>query len=289
MKRGTLAAAVATAAAEPLVAMIAVAALLFAADAGLRDEEPRSGYGDDRRIEVGAEYVEALGRDYHARLGRPLTADEVRGAIDQSIDDEILLREAYLLGLDRGDPIVRRRLIQKMKWTHEALATVRPASPAELERWRQEHPERYTRGPGRRVRQVFLGNHERAAVKTLAALASPETDPSSLGLPLAVGHDLGWRPDSDLVDLFGEPFVDELGAREPGIWLGPIRSRFGWHIVWQADVRAAALRPLGEVRPQLESDLRRARRDAAVRRELARLRDQYDISVKWPADFEGAR
>ncbi len=52
-------------------------------------------------------------------MGRPPTGRELRRLIDEAVRDEILYREALRLSLDRDDPIVRRRLAQKMTFMLE--------------------------------------------------------------------------------------------------------------------------------------------------------------------------
>jgi hypothetical protein len=49
------------------------------------------------------------------------TPVEVAATLRVELDEERLYREALALGLDRDDPIVRRRLIQKLRFVHEDL------------------------------------------------------------------------------------------------------------------------------------------------------------------------
>ena len=43
----------------------------------------------------------------------------MRRLIENKVREEILYREALALGLDKGDNIVKRRLVQKMEFVHE--------------------------------------------------------------------------------------------------------------------------------------------------------------------------
>ena len=51
-------------------------------------------------------------------LGSP-TPEDIRRLIENKVREEILYREALALGLDKGDNIVKRRLVQKMEFVHE--------------------------------------------------------------------------------------------------------------------------------------------------------------------------
>ena len=51
-------------------------------------------------------------------LGSP-SPEDMRRLIENKVREEILYREALALGLDKGDNIVKRRLVQKMEFVHE--------------------------------------------------------------------------------------------------------------------------------------------------------------------------
>src|SRR4051812_42950996 len=103
--------------AEPMLHFLAIGALLFMLHARLH---PPGG----ERIVVSSAFLDALRQDHARRTGHPPTADEERGLVERHVDEEVLYREALALGLDRGDVIVRRRLIQKMEFV------IRDAAPA---------------------------------------------------------------------------------------------------------------------------------------------------------------
>jgi len=81
-------------------------------------------------VAVTASRMAAMQADFSRRWGRPPSAQELSALISQSVDEEILYREARLLALDYGDPSVRRRLIEKMRLVGQPPAR----KPEELER-----------------------------------------------------------------------------------------------------------------------------------------------------------
>ena len=109
---------------EPLVHFAGLGLLFFAVHAALR---PARG----EALTVDAARVEATAGELARRLGRAAAPDEVAAALQVELDEERLYREALALGLDRDDPIVRRRLIQKLRFVHEDLAG--PAEPGDAE------------------------------------------------------------------------------------------------------------------------------------------------------------
>ena len=57
---------------------------------------------------------------YETQIGRPATDEEKRGLEDQIIESALWLAQARALGLHRSDSVVRRRLIQNMRFLDEA-------------------------------------------------------------------------------------------------------------------------------------------------------------------------
>src|SRR5207248_607365 len=80
------------------------------------------------------------------RNGALPTGSEEAALIQRYIDNEVLYREALALGLDRGDIIVRRRLVQKMEFLTEGLDPLPEPTDAELQAYLDAHAERYVVG-----------------------------------------------------------------------------------------------------------------------------------------------
>ncbi len=73
-------------------------------------------------VEVSAVRAAALERGFAERWGRAPSAAERSALIEQEALDEILFREARLLGLDIDDASVRRRLVESMRALGETPA-----------------------------------------------------------------------------------------------------------------------------------------------------------------------
>ena len=58
---------------------------------------------------------------------RPPTREELDGLIRDRVREEVYYREAMAMGLDRDDPVIRRRLQQKLEFVTDDVAA--PASP----------------------------------------------------------------------------------------------------------------------------------------------------------------
>jgi len=61
----------------------------------------------------------------------PPTREELDGLIRDRVREEVYYREAMAMGLDRNDPIIRRRLQQKLQFVTDDVAA--PAEPTDAE------------------------------------------------------------------------------------------------------------------------------------------------------------
>ncbi len=272
---------------EPLMHFVVLGALLFAAD-GVRARwhaRRRSAVTAtlrDDRIVVDEHVRRALAREDELRFGRPPDAARVRTLVDAWVRDEVLVREGLRLGLDRGDPIVRRRLVQKMELVLESEATISPPDDAALGAYLATHREGF-RLPGRAsVTQVFFARERRGAnalSDAAALLATRAVDPSR-GDAFPFGTTLEHRAESDLTATFGPAFMRAVAGAPLGTWVGPVESRFGAHLVLVRDREAARDPELSEVRASVLAAWTATARADAVQHATQRLVEQYGIVAR---------
>jgi len=97
----------------PLIRFLLLGAVLFFVERALA---PRAIRDAGAVIEISAPEVDALRRDWTLRSGREPNEAERAALIAEAADEEVLFREALRLGLDRSDPVVRRRLIANLRF-----------------------------------------------------------------------------------------------------------------------------------------------------------------------------
>ena len=89
---------------EPLLHFLVIGIVLFVAASASRS-------GIDRGVVlVTYAEIELLAANYAKAWGRAPTQDELRGVIDDRVQEEIAVREALAAGLERDDTIIRRYL-----------------------------------------------------------------------------------------------------------------------------------------------------------------------------------
>jgi hypothetical protein len=149
---------------------------------------------DPRTLVVSGQTVAALREGLARHHDREPTAAELDVAVDAWIEEELLVREARVLGLDRADPIVRRRLAQKLRFSLEDADGVDDPGDEVLAAWHREHAELYRRPPRRGFTHVFAAGLDagaRARAHAWVEALDAGADPEGRGDAFPHGHQQG--------------------------------------------------------------------------------------------------
>lgn len=267
---------------EPLVHFLAISLamfLLFNVVSGAKG-------GADRRIVVSDATLANIVKQYEVVWKRPLTPTELEGLIDSHVRDEIFFREGVAMGLERDDPVIRRRVQQKLVVITEESAAARGApTDAELESYLSKHADRYVRPAVIGFDQVMFNRARRgqaldadlaAAVARLRAGAKPDAFGDSSMLPAttpATSADLVARD-------YGDEFAASITALPVDAWSGPVASAYGVHVVRVTSRTPARAATLAEARAAIERDWERDRRLLASDDYYAKVRPKYDVVIE---------
>jgi len=250
---------------EPLLHFAAAGALLFLAHALWAPEGAN-------RIVVTKELAEALAKEREELLLRPLTNEERERVVSEFIDEEVLLREAYRQDLDRGDPRIRRWLIDKV----EFLIDEEPLdpTPADLDALFREKPERYMTPRAVSFDHVFYASGEPEAILSRLRAGA---DFTRWGDEFWLGKSLRRFSELELSTTLGSDFTARVLALPIGEWTGPLTSSRGVHFVRVTSKHEPELRPRDDVAWALREDWLREKRKESRARRLEELRARYRI------------
>jgi peptidyl-prolyl cis-trans isomerase C len=232
---------------------------------------------DDRRIELSSRELMVVQRAEAARQGASALSPQLAAAVRaRLIEDELLFREGVRLGLDRGDPMIRQRVVQKVLLLAEDLGgATRPPSAAEIREAYQRAPERYRQPARIHLMHVFASQAEALpAAASLDLGALPRA-----GEPFPLPRDT-WASAEELQKTYGPAFAAAVQALPPGRrYSAPIESVFGWHRVRVVEVEPGRLRTLAEVERELAFELAQRRRRETVSSFLTALAATYQITI----------
>jgi hypothetical protein len=281
---------------EPLTHFLIVGCALFVLfELVIRD----SPYGASKRIVVSDERLSAF-LQYSSRAEVPdrmedLPPEELEQLIDSFVREEVLFREAKALGLDTKDYAVRRQLVRRLESVNRMVVSSSiQLSERDLEDFLASNQDRYHVAATVTFTHVFLSldRHGDQVALRLARAKLEELNRARVPFHRAPSH--GDRflyhqnyvktAAEEIASHFGTEMRRELFDRNPNdaLWIGPLRSPYGYHLVMVTNRSVGYDPPLEEVRRRVEADAYQERLEAELDRITSSLVDSYEIVVDEP-------
>ena len=265
---------------EPLLHFLCLGAALF----GLYGWLNRALPGAQNEIVVSRGQLQSLQAQFERVRQRAATPEELQGLLDNWIREEIFYREGLAMGLDRDDPVVRRRVGQKLEFILDGMTPAAP-STEELQAWLDTHQAAYRIEATYSLRQVYFDparHGKRLEAEMAAARRALELGESAAGDSTMLPESLQAARAFEVVRIFGSDFTDALETLPVGAWHGPVRSGFGLHLVELTAHQVGRDATLEEVRAEVERDLLQARTREASDAFYERLRSNYTVRIESP-------
>lgn len=265
---------------EPILHFLLIGTLLFVVYGKLSAPE-----NPTANIVVSAALIDEIAREHEARWFRQPTDQEIAGLIDSYVLDEILYREGMALGLDRDDPVIKRRIRQKFDVMMEEQSASEVPTDADLAAYLTKNAARFLAPGAVSFEQILFENStstadlERKVAAAKIALANG-SDPAKLDqvsiLPTAL--------DNTALDLitrdFGAGFVKQIETVPLAQWSGPVTSSFGVHLIRVTARTPAALPPLEDIRRGVAREWENERRTSSRTQSYEKLRSNYTVVIE---------
>ena len=276
---------------EPLLHFLLLGALIFGAFKFIS-----SGTIEPGKILITQGRIESIEVAFSRTWRRPPTASELEGMIRDYVREEVFAREAVVLGLDKDDTIIRRRLRQKLEFVSEDVAAHAEPTDEQLRAYMKEHADAFRADRRFTFRQVYLNPQQRGAnlrrdtTQLLAQLrrSGGQTDISALGDSLMLENEFKGIAAAEVVKQFGERFAAALGEMAVDQWQGPIESGFGVHLVSMTERADGSMPALEDVRAAVRREWINARRLEANEKFYRALLQRYTVTIERPGVAKNA-
>ena len=240
------------------------------------------------RIVITNGQIEFLKASYARTRQRPPTEEEMQGLIKGYVREEVLYREALALGLDKDDPIIRKRLNQKLDLMSNDIAGITIPSDEQLQEFLETHAERFRTQTRIAFRHVFIDVYQRGkaaddeAARLLKLLSDKgsKSDPDTLGDSLMLQKTFNLSPVREISRMFGESFSLELINSKLGQWRGPVQSGYGLHLILVTEQVEGKLPQLDEIRETVEWEWSAAHRKELKENIYKEIREKYTIEFE---------
>lgn len=265
---------------QPLTHFLVAGFLLFI---GVTVVERRDS-GNSREIQVSAAEIQRLQDVWSRQYGRTPTLTELRNLVDDYVREEVYYREAVASGLDKGDSIIRRRLVEKMEFLSQEVASGE-FTEKELQDYFARNRNKFQLPAQIAFTHVYFSPGKRGsalqgdAARSLAELREARNQASQLGDAFMLQSEYPLQTPEEVRSLFGAEFSEALFKLQPGEWNGPIRSSYGLHLVRIIQYQPQHAPELNDVRERVVTDFKNDRLQAAAENYYARLRRGYQVKI----------
>ena len=282
---------------EPLAQFLAIALLLFGGERWINAED----YAYDQyRIEVGEsellQFMQQRAKTFKpdqavATLARLKPQDRQR-LVDDYVREEVLFREAMALNLDSNDPIIRRRLIQKMDYLAQGFYDqAEPLTEEDLRSYYAQNQQDYKKAAEATFTHVFISAQNRGGTEAQAMAAGllkqlntekvPFENASRYGERFLYNRNYVNREDDEIASHFGASFQQQVFAFDSEQqWQGPVQSDHGWHLVLLVKNTDAYTPAFEQVSAAVLADRQRQQQRDIKRQAIDKLIAKYQIETE---------
>lgn len=282
---------------EPLAQFLAIALLLFGGERWINAED----YAYDQyRIEVGEsellQFMQQRAKTFKpdqavAALARLKPQDRQR-LVDDYVREEVLFREAMALNLDSNDPIIRRRLIQKMDYLAQGFYDqAEPLTEEDLRSYYAQNQQDYKKAAEATFTHVFISAQNRGGTEAQVMAAGllkqlntekvPFENASRYGERFLYNRNYVNREDDEIASHFGASFQQQVFAFDSEQqWQGPVQSDHGWHLVLLVKNTDAYTPAFEQVSAAVLADRQRQQQRDIKRQAIDKLIAKYQIETE---------
>ncbi|MCP3983596.1 MAG: peptidyl-prolyl cis-trans isomerase [bacterium] len=195
-------------------------------------------------------------------------------------------QRAMELGLHESDVVIRRILADGARRLIRAVVLTRQPSEEALQEYRLKESEHFMRPGTTRISHVLVNalahgaqSEERAQAlrQRIEVERIAPADAISLGDEAFEPGVLPALSDRDLQRRFGTRFVEALRSAPVNAWSGPLRSRYGHHVVFVHERNEPQLPPLSEIEEKVRRRLLHEAADEWLELRVQQLRASYEI------------
>ena len=236
---------------------------------------------DENMIYVNDNDIDFLVSTWNDQMQRPPNDEELKTIIENFIQNEVLYREALKLNLDRGDIIVKRRLVQKLGFLKQEEGVKIP-NDKELKEYFNENKVQFRIPKRLSFNHIFFSKESRSLEEVRQYLVNKNIKSD----PFLLGRNFSDKTIRQIQRDFGDKFaasLDQLTTLKNDLI---IESIYGWHIVNVSSIENSYLPEFNSIRDKLLDTYLLVKKDEVLKKYTEELIKSYDVSLSKKYSFE---
>lgn len=221
-----------------------------------------------------------------------LSPSEKQTLLNQYVEDEVLVKEAQKLGLEQNDNVIRKRLIQKMKFIlqNEISQEINPTE-SELKAFYETHTAQYSTNEKYSFTHVFFAfeNHSESQALQLTQDFIHKSKNTEISADASLNfserfpyHNNYIQRNLDFIQSnFGEDFTKNLSkiTPSPQTWKGPIKSNLGYHAILFIGKEANNISDFDTVKELVKNDYQHFKEKELLAQKIKQFENKYKITL----------
>ena len=245
--------------------------LLFALDYIFNTDD------DSNVIYISDQEALSLISSWKNQVGRDPSDVELVKIINNFIDEEILYREAIKLNLDKDDRIIKRRLAQKITFLKKDSIKY---SDQDLVNFYNANKIVYYVNDLYSFKHYYFSDNKDPIKRALDAKASLESKKINIiSDPYIIGNEFSYSSKDEIIKNFGNEFFESFLYLSLGQWSEPIKSEFGYHLVYIESYSKGFQPTYEQVKNKVINDYLIKKKDEEVNRYLSDLKKDYEVII----------
>ena len=254
-----------------LLIFFLVGFLIYLIDIGLNSY-------DEKEIYISDQEIISLVTAWKSQVGRNPNDDEITRIINNLVEEEILYREALLLGLEKEDRIIKRRLAQKISFLKQESIS-KALSYDDLSNYYNNNKDKYFIDPKYTFTHYFFSSDNDSNKRSKEAFINIDLNFEIKSDPFFLGKNFVDITKRDIESDFGNNFSDYFDNIELNKWLGPFKSAFGHHIIYVTNYQKGFYPDINKVLKKVEVDFMLYQKDIALEKYLNEIKSEYKIYI----------
>ena len=261
---------------EPLLHFVVAGSLLFVALSG--EDAPLK---PEIKISVGK--VQQVTAQFTKTRQRPPTEEELASLIEAEIREELAFAQGKQLGLVENDAIIKRRVQQKLEFMlSNSIATIEP-SQAELQAFLDSHVDLFTIAPVYSFKHIYVNPEKHVDTQGFLARLQQQDLNSTYR---ECGDSIMLEPryknlaQAQVARIFGRQFALSLAEQPLQVWVGPVSSGFGVHLVYVEEKSASHVAKLANIEAKVRLEFRVDAQKRAIDEFYRELQEIYDVTIE---------
>ncbi|MFT5133354.1 MAG: peptidyl-prolyl cis-trans isomerase C, partial [Gammaproteobacteria bacterium] len=241
------------------------------------------------KINISAEMIQTLREQWLKQNGSEADKDTMDELVESLVREEVMVKEAKRLGLDKNDIIIHRRLLQKMDFLSANLSQMQMPDEHVLNNYFEINKEKYRIAARRSFTHVYFSKERRSekvfidAQNALEKLSQEKTVSRApeMGDNFILQYDYRERSQQQLAQVFGTDFAQALFNLNAAQWQGPILSEYGAHLVYIDQTAASYIPELDDIKARVMDDLIKEQLIEIKNKNYEDIRSRYQVTVEY--------